>query len=104
VTAPTPDPRTPGQVLHESLRRAEYAWDSMTPGMKGEQERRAAAVLAHDAAARTARGEVVVKRGDVLAVLDDYSGRRDAADLLRAALDAQEIPPPDSSWVQVARP
>lgn len=88
----TADPRTPGQVAREAwwaesmnrLTMNPEGWDAV-----------AAAVLAHDAATRRARGEVVVRREDVLGVLVDVPRSTDGLmprKHLRAAFDAQESP------------
>jgi len=80
----TQDQRTPGQV-------AEDAWGDRNTDRSTRTapwDALAAAVLAHDAAARTARGEVVVARADLLSRLDVTDDWRAAEDHLRAALDA----------------
>lgn len=77
------DPRTPGQVARERWRAEE--WTRITMDEKG-WDRVAAAVLAHDASARKARGEVMVSRSDTAHDLRGFIAR------LRAALDAQESP------------
>jgi hypothetical protein len=59
VTAPQPDTRTPaGQVAYDAMKA------SILHGREYAEEV-AAAVLAHDAAQRAARGEVVVGRDDL---------------------------------------
>lgn len=63
MTAPTPDPRTPGQVAYERRYVGCPPWSSLPPELKSEWDYVAFAVLAHDAAARAARGEVVVDEG-----------------------------------------
>jgi hypothetical protein len=72
TSAPLPDTRTPGQVLYE----ATWSWDPgylLWPNLIAESQaiwdRRAAAFLAHDAAQRAARGEVVVDARDLLRVM-----------------------------------
>jgi hypothetical protein len=94
LTAPQPDTRTPGQVL-------EQAWEGMLltlpPGnvsdavMVAALEQVAAAVLAHDAAQRAARGEVVVPRMHVetlISVAEKFNPRltRQTRAELQAAL------------------
>jgi hypothetical protein len=69
VTAPPPDTRTPGQVLCE----AQFLkWEQCSDELKAELERRAAAVLAHDASQRAARGEIVVRRDDLALALHGF--------------------------------
>jgi hypothetical protein len=68
VTAPQPDTRTPGRIAYDAFRGpgwSDWEWQS---NIHGDCERAAAAVLAHAAAQRAARGEVVVDR-DCLASL-----------------------------------
>jgi hypothetical protein len=66
----TPDTRTPGQVMWDAV----HFWPDAEPwGYRSERnteyERYAAAVLAHDAAQRAARGEVMVDARDLLRIM-----------------------------------
>jgi hypothetical protein len=92
LTAPQPDTRTPGQAMWDAV----HDWpDAESWGYRAERnakyERYAAAVLAHDAAQRAARGEVVVPRMHVetlISVAEKFNPRltRQTRAELQAAL------------------
>jgi hypothetical protein len=89
VTAPQPDTRTPGTVALQ----AEREWCEAPDLSVSRYERVAAAVLAHDADQRAARGEVVVPRMHIetlISVAEEFNPRltRQTRSELQAALAA----------------
>ncbi len=109
----TTDPRTSGQALYDCISYTglgvgspRFTWEEISMSAQAVWESYADLVLAHDAAARAARGEVVVSR-ELLDEIDEALcalGWSDLLRFIRATLDAQVTPSPDSSWVEVARP
>jgi hypothetical protein len=79
VTAHQPDTRTPGQVLCEALLPAmESRWPGLSESYQARYEVAAGTLLAHDAAQRAARGEVVVPRMHVetlISVAEEFNPR-----------------------------
>jgi hypothetical protein len=94
VTAPQPDTRTPGQVMWEVFcGEPGHRWEDVQPHTKEMLEVEAAAVIAHDAAQRAARGELVVPRMHVetlISVAEEFNPRptRQTRSELQAALAA----------------